>query len=388
MEERPYFSGSFMWTGFDYRGEPNPFVSINFSSSFGTIDLCGIEKPPFYYYKAWWTDEPVLKITPHWNFNNGEKVTVAVMTNCEEITLKLNGKVIETRKVEKFDEPLFTLEYEPGELEVVGTKNGNTYTDKLITSGKTVSVTVDCVEQAKDDKDIAIYEINGFDKNGIYNPTASEEIALQIKNGDIVGVGNGDPSDEGYEQLSDKEEFFTVRNFKMGDELYSVPSKIENLHRKRHDFFRLDEKSEGNEDDYRLVADFKDNIEPDKTYALTTIINGAKGYQYVEFERLCGMFKVYLNGKLIGAPRSYGRNAKSDMRPYRFYCNFKNGENELKVESVLKESDGVTPISGYVKVGKIVKPNNWSVKLHYGKARVFVKSSTPDNVVLNAKLKK
>ncbi|MBO5224754.1 MAG: DUF4982 domain-containing protein [Clostridia bacterium] len=388
MEERPYFSGSFMWTGFDYRGEPNPFVSINFSSSFGTIDLCGMEKPPFYYYKAWWTDEPVLKLTPHWNFNKGDKVTVAVMTNCEEITLKLNGKIIETRKVEKFDEPLFTLEYEPGELEVIGVKNGNTYTDKLTTSDKTASVTVDCVEQAKDENDIAIYEINGFDKNGIYNPTASEEIALQIKNGDIVGVGNGDPSDESYEQLSDVEEFFTIRSFRMGDELYSVPSKIENLHRKRHDFFRLDEKSEGNEDDYRLVADFKDNIEPNKTYVLTTIINGAKGYQYVEFERLSGTFKVFLNGKLIGNPRSYGINAKSDMRPYRFYCNFKNGENELKIESVLKEVDGNVPISGYVKVGKIVKPDDWSVKLHYGKARVFVKSETPENVVLNAKLKK
>jgi hypothetical protein len=76
------------------------------------------------------------------------------------------------------------------------------------------------------------------------------------------------------------------------------------------------------------------------------------------------------------------------MRPYRFYCNFKNGENELKVESVLKEADGNVPISGYVKVGKIVKPTNWSVKLHYGKARVFVKSSTPNSVKLSAKLKK
>jgi hypothetical protein len=167
-----------------------------------------------------------------------------------------------------------------------------------------------------------------------------------------------------------------------------LPSKIENLHRKRHDFFRLEEKSEGNEDDYRLVADFKDNIEPNKTYVLTTKISDVKGYQYVEFERLCGTFKVYLNGKLIGAPRSYGRNAKSDMRPYRFYCNFKNGENELKVESVLKEVDGNVPISGYVKVGKIVKPNDWSVKLHYGKARVFVKSDTPEKVVLNVKIKK
>ena len=67
VEEREYFAGSFMWTGFDYRGEPNPFQYANCSSSFGTIDLCGMEKPPFYYYKAWWTDEPVLKLAPHWN---------------------------------------------------------------------------------------------------------------------------------------------------------------------------------------------------------------------------------------------------------------------------------------------------------------------------------
>ena len=97
FEQTPWLAGSFMWTGFDYRGEPNPFVTTNVSSSFGAIDLCGMEKPPFWYYKAWWTDEPVLKLTPHWNHKEGERVTMAVFTNCEEITLYINGKAVETK---------------------------------------------------------------------------------------------------------------------------------------------------------------------------------------------------------------------------------------------------------------------------------------------------
>lgn len=388
MEERQYFSGSFMWTGFDYRGEPNPFQYTNFSSSFGAIDLCGMEKPPFYYFKAWWTDKPVLKLTPHWNFNKGDKATVDVFTNCEEITLKLNGKVIETRKIEKYDQALFTLDFEPGELEVVGIKNGNTYTDKLITSGKTASVTVSEILPAKDSSDIAIYELNGFDKSGIYNPMASEEVCLEVKNGEIVGVGNGDPADQSYEQQNCGEEYFTIRRFNYEHGVYSVMSKVENQKRDRYDVVYMEEKTEGNEDDFRLVASGFGKGEADKTYVFTTIIKEAKGFEYIEFERLIGKAKVYLNGKFIGDNiKIYGKNTDTNYRPYRFECKFKDGDNTLRIESVVPARE-VYPISGYVKVGKIVKPNDWSVKLHYGKARVFVKSSTPDNVVLNAKLKK
>jgi beta-galactosidase len=109
-----------MWTGFDYRGEPNPFYQRNVVSSFGTIDLCGMEKPPFYYYKAWWTDEPVLKLSPSWNHNEGEKVTVSAYTNCERIKLTLNGRIVAEQVINKFDAPVFELDFEPGVLVAEG----------------------------------------------------------------------------------------------------------------------------------------------------------------------------------------------------------------------------------------------------------------------------
>jgi beta-galactosidase len=388
MEERPYFSGSFMWTGFDYHGETNPFYHSNVSSSFGTIDICGMEKPPFYYYKSWWTDGVVLKLTPHWNFNKGDKVTVAVFTNCEEITLVLNGNKIETRKIEKYDQALFSLDFEPGILEVIGTKNGNTYTDKLVTSGKTASVIVTEIEPITKSGDIAIYEINAYDENGIYNPTASENVELEIKGGEIVGVGNGDPADLSYEQQENREECEIIRTFNYEHGLYMVDKKVPNKLMTRYYYFDKEDEKEGFEDDYRLIANYKDHLRPIKTYTFTRTLTNVSNYEYIEFECLLGRAKVYLNGEFIGDNlRTFGLISASNKRPYRFYCNFKDGDNELKIEFEIFEEDG-EPISGYVKAGRTVKPNDWSVKLHYGKARVFVKSETPEKVVLNVKIKK
>lgn len=200
METRPYYSGGFMWTGFDYHGEPNPFYTSNVSSSFGTIDLCGIEKPPFYYYKAWWTDEPVLKLTPHWNGKKGENIIIAVMTNCEKITLLLNGKTIEERKIERYDMPVFTLPFEKGTLSVEGVRNGEIYYDEIRTSGRTDFVEVTPVVIGKTIDDVSVYEINAFDRNGEHNPTANDEVSIVVSGGKLVGVENGNPADYDYEQ--------------------------------------------------------------------------------------------------------------------------------------------------------------------------------------------
>ena len=159
-----------------------------------------MEKPPFYYYKAWWTDEPVLKLTPHWNHREGEKVTVAVFTNCEEITLSLNGKALETKKVERFDAPQFEIVFEPGVLSVEGTRNGVLLRDELITARETAEVRCASVLEGKNEDEIGIYEINAYDANGVFCPMASEEIEVCVENGSIVGVGNGDPSSFAYEQ--------------------------------------------------------------------------------------------------------------------------------------------------------------------------------------------
>ncbi len=388
MEKRDYFAGSFMWTGFDYRGEPNPFYYSNSVSGFGTIDLCGMEKPPFYYYKAWWTDEPVLKLTPHWNHKEGDKVTVAVFTNCEEITLYLNGKMLETKRVERFDAPLFEVKYEPGILSVEGRRNGLLLRDALVTSGETAEVRTVSVLEMKNEDDIGIYEIDAYDANGVFCPLASEGVEVCVENGRIVGVGNGDPSSFAYEQKPEEENVRFLKCFKNKNSVFWVPRKKENSMPDRADWLEMEAKKEYYEDDFRLIANFRTYLPKDQTTELVTTIYDAEGYEYVEFERLGGQAKVYLNGNLIGDNiRWHGRLTKNSNRPYRFYGEFRKGANELKIVFVHDTANDLPLISGYVKIAKPFQ-TSWKVRLHYGKARIFVKSKTPKELNLSLEVNK
>jgi beta-galactosidase len=362
-------------------------VFSNVSSSFGTIDLCGMEKPPFYYYKAWWTDEPVLKLTPHWNHNEGDTVTMAVFTNCEKITLYINGRAIETKKVERFDAPMFTVKYEAGIISVEGIKNGVTYRDELKTSDKTEEIRCVPILIGDDDKDISVYQFEAYDKNGVLCRLAADMLDITVENGEFVGVGNGDPASLDYEQKLPSEEAVYIRNFNCENGLYSIPHKIENYARRRFDYMERELAVEGFDNDYRDIAKFKDSLSEAREEVYTTTVTNVSGYQYIEFERLGGPTTVYLNGEEIGNNKRNGRISYASVRPYRFYCDFKEGNNEIKVVSVQDDFTS-KPISGYVKIGKTVRDNTWNVRLHYGLARAFVKSSTPKKVKLTAKIKK
>ena len=386
FEKRDFLAGSFMWTGFDYRGEPNPFVTTNVCSSFGAIDLCGMEKPPFYYYKAWWTDEPVLKLTPHWNHMAGEIVEICAFTNCSEIRLSLNGRELETRRVERFDAPVFRIPFEPGVLCAEAEYNGQILRSELRTSTETAVVACTCALPAHSSADVAIYELSAVDENGLFCPVAEEYVDLSIENGRIIGVGNGDPACLDPEQLLPVEEAVYLRCFRMNEtELYSMPQKDHNVLRSRHDWLETESAGNGFEDDERRVARFSDNLEPDRTVTLTAQVRGVEKYEYIEFERLGGDARIFLNGVELGDnfTRS-GRMSFSHVRPYRFYCCFRKGDNEIRIESVQHETSG-RPVSGYAKIGRL-KEQPQRVRLHYGLARVFVKSETPDAVFLQAKI--
>ncbi len=386
FELRDFLAGSFMWTGFDYRGEPNPFYYSNVASSFGTIDLCGMEKPPFYYYKAWWTDEPTLKLTPHWNHREGEKVKVCVFTNCSEITLYLNGKLVETKKVERFDSPTFILPFEAGVLSVEGVYGDTVLRDELVTSGECSELRAEAVHMAKDGEGISIYEISAYDENGVFCPMASDDIVLDTEGGRIVGVGNGDPSDISRERAALREEKRDIRSFEYEHGCYFVPEKAKNAMNMRYDCLEYEAKLEDFEDDFRLVAAYKNNLAPARTVTYTATVTNAERFEYIEFCRLGSECDVYLNGEKIGDNRRwYGRQCKNGKRPYRFYCDFKKDENVISVVATQRENDA-PPISGYAKLGRTVE-EPLTVKLHYGKARVFVKSDDPDGTVIKASLK-
>ncbi len=380
FEERDYLAGSFMWTGFDYRGEPNPFVYGNVSSSFGTIDLCGMEKPPFYYYKSWWTNEPVIKIAPHWNYKKGEKAKVYVYTNCEKVTLFVNDREIETKTVNKFDMPVFEVAFEKGTVKAVGVLKGKTYTDRITTSGKLKTLEAKTVLKGEKDGDVSIVEITALDKDGNICRLACDELEIALGEGKIVGVGNGDPASFDYEQKKNEQSYLYLRHFNYDDiNLYPVPTKVTNRLRTRVDFFRLEKPvTEGYVDDLRNVAAYKDKLSQMSRKTFTTTLENVEKYEYIEFERLSANTSVTLNGVTLGNNMMKSRDDSPENRPYRFYCNFEKGENELKITGEFDEYT-LTAFSGYVRLGRTIE-TPWKVKLHYGKARVFVKSDNPDSL--------
>ena len=345
-----------------------------------------MEKPPFYYHKAWWTDDVVLKLSPSWNHNVGEKVIVSVYTNCEKIRLILNGRVVAEQDVARFDAPVFELDFEPGILVAEGVKDGKIYRDQLVTADKTASVKATPILVGESEGDISIYELEGFDKDGIPCLTADDELELSIDGGKIVGVGNGDPASFDYEQKLPYEKSFRITGFDFEGSVYTINNNIGNINDTRHDWLLPPEKDEGYEDDYRIVAMYGYSRTPAKTYEYTAVISGAEKYEFIEFERLGGNVTVYLNGEKIGDNSTSMMTVKSDKynRPYRFYCSFKEGENRLKIVATRHEND-FPAVSGYVKVGRYLE-SPWRVKLHYGKARVFVKKYNGASVKLDAKI--
>jgi len=198
--ERQWLAGAFVWTGFDYRGEPTPYGWPCISSHFGILDTCGFPKDLFYYYQAWWTDKPVLHILPHWNWagREGQNIDVWAFTNMDSVRLFLNGKDLGVQDVPKWGHVQWSVPYQPGTLEAVGYKGGKeAMRQKVETTGAPAQIQLvpDRKEVTADGRDLAIYTVSATDAQGRQVPIASNEIDFDIDGpGKIIGVGNGDPS--------------------------------------------------------------------------------------------------------------------------------------------------------------------------------------------------
>ena len=123
-----WWMGGFVWTGFDYRGEPTPYQWPNINSHFGIMDMCGFPKNIYYYYQSWWTDKDVLHISPHWNWKGkeGKPIDVWVNTNADNVELFLNGKSLGKKDMPRNRHLQWTVNYEPGTLEAVAYKERKT----------------------------------------------------------------------------------------------------------------------------------------------------------------------------------------------------------------------------------------------------------------------
>lgn len=229
QDAHPSLLGEFVWTGFDYLGEPTPFGGKDNitdgkwnadwparSSYFGTVDLCGFPKDRYYLYQSQWTSSPMVHLLPHWNWQGreGEGIPVYGYTNCQEAELFLNGESL-GKKVKGRDRPLqkvdyynhdgsdfytpyrllWNVPYSSGELKIVAYNNGQAVAEKVIeTAGKParISLIPDRTEIMADGEDLSFITVQLEDKHGNPCPLADNLIEFEVSaEGKIKAVGNG-----------------------------------------------------------------------------------------------------------------------------------------------------------------------------------------------------
>lgn len=196
IKKHDFLSGMFIWTGFDYLGEPTPYGWPSRSSYFGIFDLAGFPKDVYYMYKSEWTDEPVLHIFPHWNWVDGQEIDVWAYTNCESVELFLNGRSMGVKQNNDTTLHLqWRLNYEPGEVLAVGVlPDGDTLVTRVRTAGEPVKLEVlaDRDQILADGRDLVFLTVNVLDENGILVPHADNMVQFRVE-GDahIAATDNG-----------------------------------------------------------------------------------------------------------------------------------------------------------------------------------------------------
>jgi beta-galactosidase len=200
IAERPWMAGVFLWTGFDYRGEPTPYNWPCVNSHFGILDMCGFPKDNFYYYKSWWGDKPILHLFPHWNWpgKEGQQVDVWCQTNYDMVELFLNGKSLGKQETPRNGHLEWKVWYEPGTLTAKALHQGQVVAEtKVETTGEPAQVQLEPYQtkMLADGEDTIPVAVSILDENGRLMPLADNLLTFKVTGpAHIAGVGNGDPS--------------------------------------------------------------------------------------------------------------------------------------------------------------------------------------------------
>jgi beta-galactosidase len=200
VKKHDYISGLFVWTGFDYLGEPTPYPWPARSSYFGIIDLAGFPKDVYYMYQSEWTNKPVLHLFPHWNWTPGKLVDVwAYFNNADEVELFLNGRSLGIRKKQNDDLHVqWRVAFEPGTLTAVSRKDGKTVLTRTIKTAAEparIELVADRQILHANGEDLSFITVKITDKNGNLVPDADNLVEFTWSGeGDIAAVANGYPA--------------------------------------------------------------------------------------------------------------------------------------------------------------------------------------------------
>jgi len=370
---RPYLSGMFVWTGFDYRGEPTPFEYPSIGSYFGMVDQCGFYKDTAWYLKAWWQDEPVLHLLPHWNWAGKENQNIEVWaySNCDEVELFLNKKSLGKKVMEKDGHLEWNVNYTPGTLEAIGYKNGKKIITEVVkTTGvaNTLNLASNKNNIQASKNDIAMITVSAKDKSGLSVPIADNEVTFSITGpGKIIGVGNGNPTSLESDQYL---ETITVLN-------------LENLKEKIVDDFNVSEEINENvsaESWQKAFTDDRDTVFGKKVKAVVYRTEFELPVNYNDtaislfYNSLGKKQSVFINGHKIS--NEIFENKKGDT----FVLDKKtlhSGKNSIAIiaQPLLKKYkwDVVNQNPGTIQI--IAKAENYKRKLFNGLAQVIVQTT-------------
>lgn len=201
VKHNDFVGGQFIWTGFDYIGEPTPYGFPARSSYFGLIDLAGFPKDTYYMYQSEWTDKQVLHLFPHWNWLDGQDIDMwCYYNNADEVELFINGRSqgVKAKKDSHEYHLMWRVKFEPGEVKAVARKDGKVVADKVIrTAGApaALSLTADRTHFGKNPNgdNLAFITVEVVDKDGNLCPRAEDQIFFDVEGGRIVGTDNGNP---------------------------------------------------------------------------------------------------------------------------------------------------------------------------------------------------
>jgi beta-galactosidase len=381
--KRPYLAGMYIWTGFDYRGEPTPFGWPSVVSLFGMIDLCGFPKDDAWYLRSWWMDKPIVHIFPHWNWpgKEGKEIRVWVYSNCDEVELFLNKKSLGKKNMPRNSHLEWTVKYNPGILEAIGYNNGKRITTaKVQTTGEPYSIHLTSSQSIikADKEDIAMITVEAIDKNNLHVATADNEITFNIEGpAKIIGVGNGDPTS------LEKDKFLPIINV----------VKIENLREKYVKDISGNDETSFEYDDKEWQHAFTEERTQQIGDSITAIVyRGSftmpelKGNETIHFfyKSLGKLQSIYINEKKIGS------NLRESLHGNEFLLRsseLRSGLNVITIKAtpLLKTHswDFINMDPGIIQI--TTPADQWKRKLFNGLVQVIVQSTDKDgNVIITA----
>ncbi|RYY61644.1 MAG: glycoside hydrolase family 2 protein [Chitinophagaceae bacterium] len=377
--DRPWLAGMFIWTGFDYRGEPTPYGWPSVTSYFGMMDLCGFPKDNVYYLKSWWSDEPTLHILPHWNWKGkeGQDIDVWTYSNCDEVELFLNKKSLGKKPMTVNSHLEWKVKYAPGTLRAIGYKKGKRILEETVsTTADAASLRLAGHQQTikADSRDIVVVTVSAQDARQLAVPTADNDISFSITGpGRIIGVGNGDPVS------AEKERFI--------EEITRV--SITDLKEKP-----LQDVSEGKSQIGVDVSGWKDAFKSRDyknlpvayihhgTFVLPADLSGQKITLY--FNSVGTSQSVYINGKAVSSELKDNQLAAEITLDSSMVRSGLNSIDIIARPFTKKyEWDVVNTNPGTIQ---LLKPaGQWQRKLFSGLAQVIVQSTgEPGEIVLTA----